>query len=108
MLKNVIKLWKQMLQLAEIETDKAKLIVESELAEGVEVFVEQDGEYVPAEDGEYEAEDKNFEYLDADTGNYDHSYRRDCGVFTLQDILDLLPEEISGMSILVKDRKCHF
>lgn len=42
----------------------------------------------------YEAEDKNFEYLDADTGNYDHSYRRDCGVFTLQDILDLLPEEI--------------
>ena len=58
MLKNVIKLWKQMLQLAEIETDKAKLIVESELAEGVEVFVEQDGEYVPAEDGEYEAEDK--------------------------------------------------
>lgn len=58
MLKNVIKLWKQMLQLAEIETDKATLIVESEVAEGVEVFVEQDGEYVPAEDGEYEAEDK--------------------------------------------------
>lgn len=58
MLKNVIKLWKQMLQLAEIETDKAKLIVESELAEGVEVFVEQDGEYVSAEDGEYESEDK--------------------------------------------------
>lgn len=55
---NVVKLWKQMLQLAEIETDKAKLIVESEVAEGVEVFVEQDGEYVPAEDGEYETEDK--------------------------------------------------
>lgn len=58
MLKNVIKLWRQILQLAEIETDKAKLIVESELAEGVEVFVEKDGEIVPAEDGEYEAEDK--------------------------------------------------
>lgn len=26
----------------------------------------------------YEAEDKNFEYLDAETGNYDHSYRSDC------------------------------
>ena len=55
---NVLKLWKQMLQLAEIETDKAKLIVESELAEGVEVFVEQEGEFVPAEDGEYATEDK--------------------------------------------------
>lgn len=43
----------------------------------------------------YEAEDKNFEYLDAATGNYDHSYRMDCGVFTLQDILDLLPEKIT-------------
>lgn len=55
---NLLKLWKQMLQLAEIETDKAKLIVESELAEGVEVFVEKDGEFVPAEDGEYATEDK--------------------------------------------------
>lgn len=55
---NVIKLWKAMLQLQEIETDKAKLIVESELAEGVEVFVEKEEGYVPAEDGEYETEDK--------------------------------------------------
>lgn len=55
---NVIKLWKAILRLSEIETDKAKLIVESELVEGVEVFVEKEGEYVPAEDGEYIAEDK--------------------------------------------------
>ena len=55
---NVLKLWKTMLKLAEIDTDKAKLIVESEIAEGVEVFVEKDGEYAPAEDGEYETEDK--------------------------------------------------
>lgn len=55
---NIIKLWKQILKLAEIETDKAKLIVESDLAEGVEVFVEKEGEYVAAEDGEYIAEDK--------------------------------------------------
>ena len=41
---NVLKLWKQLLQLAEVKTDKAVLIVESELAEGVEVFVEKDGE----------------------------------------------------------------
>ena len=55
---NVIKLWKQILKLASIMTDKAELIVESELAEGVEVYVERDGEYIAAEDGEYEAEDK--------------------------------------------------
>ena len=29
--------------------------------------------------------------LDAEGGNYDHSYREDCTVFTLQDILELLP-----------------
>lgn len=56
--KNLITLWKQLLQLAEIATDKAVLIVEDTLAEGVEVFVEKEGEYVAPEDGEYEAEDK--------------------------------------------------
>lgn len=34
-------------------------------------------------------------YLDAENGDYDHSYREDCGVFTLLDILELLPKEIS-------------
>lgn len=29
--------------------------------------------------------------LDAKTGNYDHSYRESCGVFDLNDLLDLLP-----------------
>lgn len=38
---------------------------------------------------------KMFKTLhDAETDNYDHSYRKYCGVFTLQDILDLLPVEI--------------
>ena len=35
------------------------------------------------------------EYLDAETGNYDHSYRADCGVFTLQDMIELMPESIT-------------
>jgi hypothetical protein len=57
--KKIVKLWRAMLQLSEIATDKATLIVEDTLAEGVEVFVEdENGEYVPAEDGEYVAEDK--------------------------------------------------
>ena len=55
---NVLKLWKQILKLSEVETDKGKLIVESEIAEGVEVFVENEGEFVPAPDGEYDAEDR--------------------------------------------------
>lgn len=54
---NILKLWKQMLQLAEIETDKGKLIIESELAEGIEVFVETEEGYAPAADGEYVYED---------------------------------------------------
>ena len=58
MLEKVIKLWKQILKLAEITTDKAVLIVDGEITEGAEVFVEQEGEYVPASDGEYIAEDK--------------------------------------------------
>jgi predicted RNase H-like nuclease (RuvC/YqgF family) len=56
--RNLLKLWKQILQLQEVETDKGKLVVESELAEGVEVFVEKEGEFVPAEDGEYTSEEK--------------------------------------------------
>ena len=32
--------------------------------------------------------------LDAERGNYDHSYREDCTVFTLQDIIELLPKQL--------------
>ena len=46
-----------LMQLAEVETDRAKLIFDApELKEGVEVFVESDGEnedYIPAPDGDY-------------------------------------------------------
>lgn len=36
----------------------------------------------------------SFELFDAESSYYDHSYREDCGVFTLQDIIELLPKEI--------------
>lgn len=55
---NVLKLWKQMLKLAEIETDKAVLVVDGDLEVGKEAYVQNGEEFVPAEDGEYEAEDK--------------------------------------------------
>lgn len=50
-----------LMQLAEVETDRAKLIFDApELKEGVEVFVESDGEnedYIPAPDGDYKTND---------------------------------------------------
>lgn len=53
----LLKLARIVLKLAEVVTDKATLIYEGELVEGVEVFIEKEGEIVPAEDGEYVAED---------------------------------------------------
>ena len=35
-----------------------------------------------------------LEYLDAEDGEYDHSYRKENGAFILQDILELLPSRI--------------
>ena len=56
----LLRLARMVLKLAEVETDKGTLIYEGELAEGVEVFVEKEGEIVPAEDGEYVAEGKTI------------------------------------------------
>lgn len=44
------------------------------------------------------------ELYDAETGNYDHSYRKYCGVFTLQDILDLLPRSVDSELLLFIDK----
>lgn len=56
----LIKLSKMVLNLAEIETDKGVLTYEGELVEGTELFIEKEGEIVPAEDGEYKVEDKTI------------------------------------------------
>lgn len=56
----LLKLAKMVMKFAEIETDKGALIYEGELAEGTEVFVEIEGELVPAEDGEYKFENKTI------------------------------------------------
>lgn len=39
--------------------------------------------------------DVSFDLFDADLPYYDHSYRKKCGVFTLQDILDKLPHYLN-------------
>ena len=50
----------------------------------------------------------SFELFDADSSYYNHSYRKDCGVFTLQDILDKLPpiiDEVYWLTLEVMDRR---
>lgn len=57
---NRLKFIKLLLKFAEVETDKGLLTYEGELVVGNEVFIEKDGELIPAEDGEYVAEDKTI------------------------------------------------
>lgn len=57
---NRLKLAKMLLKFGSIQTDNGELQYEGELAEGLEVFIEQEGELVPAPDGEYKAEDKTI------------------------------------------------
>lgn len=45
--------------------------------------------------------DVSFDLFDADSSYYDHSYRKDCGVFTLQDILDKLPPSINWNPLII-------
>lgn len=46
-----------LLKFAEVVTDKGTLTIDGELAVGAEVFIEVEGEVVPAADGEYALED---------------------------------------------------
>lgn len=56
----LLKLAKMIMKFAEIETDKGLLIYEGELAEGVEVFIEIEGELTPAPNGDYKFENKTI------------------------------------------------
>lgn len=57
---NRLKLAKMLLKFGSLKTDKGELQYEGELAEGLEVFIEVDGELQPAENGEYIADDKTI------------------------------------------------
>ena len=58
--KFMLKLARMVMKFAEVETDKGLLTYEGELVVGNEVFIEKDGELIPAEDGEYVTEDKTI------------------------------------------------
>lgn len=58
--KNVfLQFWKKFSEIhfASLVTDKADLIYDGDLEVGTDVLVERDGEFVPAEDGDYTVED---------------------------------------------------
>lgn len=58
--KKLLQLAKLVSKLAEIRTDKGLLIIGDDLAQGVEVTIEKDGDFVVPEDGEYIYEDKKI------------------------------------------------
>ena len=58
--KFMLKLERMLMKFAEAETDKGLLTYAGELVVGNEVFIEKDGELIPAEDGEYVAVDKTI------------------------------------------------
>ena len=62
--KFMLKLARMLMKFAEVETDKGLLTYEGELVVGNEVFIEKDGELIPAEDGEYVAGDKTITVKD--------------------------------------------
>lgn len=47
-------------------------------------------------------EEAYLEYLDAEDGEYDHSYRKENGTFTLQDIINILPGSIDNNVLTIR------
>lgn len=54
---NRLKLAKMILKFGSLSTDNGELQYEGDLVVGLEVFIEQEGELIPAPDGEYKTED---------------------------------------------------
>lgn len=91
-MKNKVLSIEQMMHLKElgVDTSKASMVI---------IYTDSDGcvmdwDEVQEEFTRLEPMEICRDLYDAETGNYDHSYREDCGVFTLQDIIELLPKEI--------------
>lgn len=95
-----------------------ELGVDTSDASMVLLFKTEDGEYVGWDEVQDNGKDCHFyqwynpeteiwesttiELLNAETGNYDHSYRGGYGVFTLQDIIDKLPKRIGKFELRIK------
>lgn len=87
---------KQVLDISQMQHLK-ELGVDTSNASMVLIYTDCNCDVIEWDDVQYELSHPEpmemfKELYDAETGNYDHSYRKYCGVFTLQDILDLLPK----------------
>lgn len=60
----LLKLAKMVMQFAELQADKGTLTFDGELAVGTEVYIEVDGEFQPAQDGEYMTETQKITVKD--------------------------------------------
>ena len=82
---------KQMQYLQKLGVDKsnASMVLIATDNEGYDLDWEEALEYVNSKEQEV-----YFSLFDAETGDYDHSCRENCGVFTLQDVLDKMPYKI--------------
>lgn len=108
-MKNQVLSIEQMKHLKELGVDTSN-------TSAVLLFYDEEGDCV-GWDVEYDYKDQVFKHLnylyevwmpcrieivDAETGNYDHSFRDECGTFTLQDILNVMPKTIE-----VKDERLY-
>ena len=60
----LLKLAKMVMQFTEYQTDKGNLTFDGELAVGTEVYIEVEGEYQPAPDGDYMTETQKITVKD--------------------------------------------
>lgn len=79
----------QHLQKIGVDTSNASMVLIATDNEGYDLDWEEALEYVNSKEQEV-----YFSLFDAETGDYDHSCREDCGVFTLQDVLNKMPYKI--------------
>lgn len=90
-MKNQTLLIEQMqhLQKIGVDTSNASMVLIATDCEGYDLDWKEALEYVNSKEQEV-----YFSLFDAETGDYNHSHRKYCGVFTLQDVLDKMPYKI--------------
>ena len=74
--------------------------VDTQEASIVHLFKDEEGYYIDYDEAEALREEIVVldRYYDAEMGNYDHSFRMDSGVFTLQDLLNVIPSRVFSRS----------
>lgn len=74
--------------------------VDTQEASIVHLFKDEEGNYIDYDEAEALREEIVVldRYYDAEMGDYDHSFRMDYGVFTLQNLLNIIPSRVFSRS----------